>query len=231
MGYSDFSLDQLLQALDNLTQISGDITDIISFISTLLSLGLSGITLLGTIITAVVTSIITLISLIFHALPIFRLSRKMGRKSAWFAWIPFFGFRMYALCAIPGAQPLRLYKDKWVIKNRNLSFWIYYLILLGGNAIITLLITILGVIPVLGQTIAPLTTLLYMLPAFICGYIRFLYIKDVLDIFKEDKKSNTITSIIIVLLDHFVTGGLARTFYLYTLWNREPIPTETVDSL
>lgn len=220
-------------SFDELIEILEDIYEILFIGGNIASLGISGIVFLIGILSALFAFLLSVLVYVLEAIPVFRLGRKMGRWSAWLAWIPIFGsyFRTYALCDIPGNHPVHLLKDKLVIKSRTASFGIYLLILLGGNTIITLLITMIGVIPIIGQIIAPLSTLLYMLPAAVCTYFEYIYLKDVLDIFKENKKSNIITSIIITLLDTFVTFGFARTVFLYTLWNRSPLRTETVDSL
>ena len=220
-------------SFDELIEILEDIYEILFIGGNIASLGISGIVFLIGILSALFAFLLSVLVYVLEAIPVFRLGRKMGKWSAWLAWIPIFGsyFRTYALCDIPGNHPVHLLKDKLVIKSRAASFGIYLLILLGGNTIITLVITMIGVIPIIGQIIAPLSTLLYMLPAAVCTYFEYIYLKDVLDIFKENKKSNIITSIVITLLDTFVTFGFARTVFLYTLWNRSPLRTETVDSL
>lgn len=220
-------------SLDELIEILEDIYEVLFIGGNIASLGISGIVFLIGILSALFAFLFSVLVYVLEAIPVFRLGWKMGRTSAWLAWIPVFGsyFRTYILCDIPGKKSVALLKDKLMIKSRAASFGIYLLILLGGNTLITLMITILGVIPVIGQIIAPLTTLLYLLPAVVCAYMEYIYLKDVLNLFKDNKKSNIIASIIVTLLDTFVTFGIARTVFLYTLWNREPIPTETVDSL
>ena len=95
----------------------------------------------------------------------------------------------------------------------------------------------LGLIPVVGPI---LFFGVYILGAFLCmilnyviiityGLIRYVYLRDVLDIFKADKDTNNTTSILITLIDIFATGGFARIIFLYTLINRDPIPEKVME--
>lgn len=225
------------EGLENLGNSLEQIIQSLYIFKYLAELGLSGavflIGIIATILAAFVLGIIALLEYVFETLPVYRLARKAGRKSAILAWCPIFHeyFLAYVICDIPGDQPVRFITDKLSLKKRIHSYGIYILIFLGGNAIITSLISFLGIVPVIGQTLAPLATALYILPAAICTLFEYIYLKDILDIFKEDKKSNIITAIIITLLDALVTFGYARTIYLYTLWNKSPLPTEPADHL
>ena len=191
-----------------------------------------------------------LISLATHfaeAIPLYKLAKKMDRKNAALVWIPVFGsyFRLYTLMNIASGKDFVL-TQKIRTDKRHLSF----LAGVGTELIIKfvimpILMTILtfsaflGLIPVVGPI---LFFGIYILGAFLCmilnyaiiityALIRYVYLRDVLDIFKADKDTNNTTSILITLIDIFATGGFARIIFLYTIMNRDPIPEEITDEI
>lgn len=172
-----------------------------------------------------VALLVGLLFYIFEAFPIYKLAKKTGRKMAWLAWIPIFGvyFRTYVLADIAGDKELVIIPEKVVIKNRQTSFWIYLGISVLGPVVIGILTTILSLIPVIGWFISMFTTLLVFVPVICTAFMEYAYLRDVLDIFKEDKKANNTAAIVVTALDAAITGGLARLIYLYTILKCEPI--------
>lgn len=193
-------------------------------------LGIFGVMLMaaiiGAIISAVVSFITTLIIWLVEAFPTYKLAKKVGCNKAFLAWIPILGnyFRMYVLVTMVEDTPFELFGGKIKIENRSLSFWLYVAISYFGVALITALVSLLTVIPVIGTVIGSISSLLYLLPPVVTGLMEYVYLKDVLDLFKEDKKSNSTASIVVTVLDSFVTFGLARAIFLCTMLKTEPLP-------
>lgn len=190
------------------------------------------------IIVLVITLILSAAIYVAEAFPLYKLAKKTDRKNAWFAWMPIFGayFRLYTLMDIAGDKEVVLFSEKYTIKNRPKS----YLIFVGGSLALNLVIVsvillsmLLLLIPIVGIIIfvivVTIASLLSYVSTIALAVIRYIYFKDVLDIFREDKSENNLIAILVVLIDLFVTGGLARIIFLYTLINRDPIPEETME--
>lgn len=197
-------------------------------------LGLTGAILVGAIIVAIATAVVgfvvSLVVFILEAIPLYKISRKMGRKNAWLvwlSWLPVIGgyFSAYVLADIPGDKPVKLV-GKVEIKSRSMSFWMYTGIGLFGSALITAVIGIINVVPVIGQIVGAFASLLYLVPAVAMAWLEYVYLRDVLDIFSPDRKANNTAAIVVAVLDALVTFGLARAFYLYTVMNKAPLPRE-----
>lgn len=197
-------------------------------------LGVAGVIFIGgliaSLVTAVVTALVTLLLFILEAVPLYKISKRMHRKHAWLvwlAWIPVVGpyINTYVLADVCGQKPVKLIKD-FRIESRLTAFLIFAGISLFGAAIITAIIGIVNVIPGLGQLIGAIGTLLYFVPPVAAGWIEYAFLRDVLDIFKADKKSNQIAAIVITAVDTLVTFGLARAVYLYTVMNKQPLPAQ-----
>jgi hypothetical protein len=100
-----------------------------------------------------------------------------------------------------------------------------------GNTLITMLVAILNVIPGLGQILSALSTLLYLAPYVAVAFMNYVFFRDILDCFNEDKKSNVATSVVITLLDELVTQGLVRFVYYIILLFKDPLPQKTVEAV
>lgn len=214
MGNSTESLDSLgefLESLYNVLFYGGSIAEL-------------GIGLVALIVGAIVAVLSSVLLYVATSLPHYRLAKKMGYKHAWLAWIPIDLVRIYMLCNIVGPKTFSLFGDKFKTENRTLSFWAYLGVDVFGDVIVWLLFFILNLIPFIGQILSGFTFLLNTVPAVIQGLILYVYMRDILDIFQENKKTNNIIAIVIAVLDSLVTGGLARTIYLYALWNKNPLP-------
>lgn len=194
-------------------------------------LGVAGVALLVSVIVAVVSAVfgfcVSLLVFLLEAIPLYKIANKVGRKKAWLvwlSWLPVIGqyLSTYVLSDIPGNKPLVL-TEKVVIKDRLMSFWLHIGIGLFGSALITTLIGVLNLIPVLGQVAGALSAFLYLVPPIASAWIEYAYLRDVLNIFREDEHANRTAAIVVAVLDALVTFGLARAFYLYTVMNKEPL--------
>ncbi|MBQ6823608.1 MAG: hypothetical protein IJP27_03055 [Clostridia bacterium] len=190
-------------------------------------MSISGIILLIAVIGAICSAVFSLIVWILEAVPVYKLAKKAGRKWAMLAWVPIFGsyFRLYVLTDIPGNQELTFFgSEKFKISSRPLSFWIYVGIKVFGTGLITALIGILNLIPIIGQIIGGISSLLYLVPAAACGIMEYAYLRDVLNLFKPDQKANRTAAIVVTVLDSLATLGFARVIYLYTVLKYNPLP-------
>lgn len=186
-------------------------------------LGIAGAILMATIIvsivTAVVSFLVTVILWILEAIPLYKLSKKTNRKYAWLAWVPILGnyFRMYVLADIPGDKPFSVASRSI---SRNMAFWIYIGIDLFGVALVNVIVAIINFfIPVVGL----LALAFNLLPLVCAGFMEYIFLKDVLDVFKADQKSSNVAAIVITVLDNLVTLGFARLVFLYTLLKYTPL--------
>ena len=192
-------------------------------------LGIAGVVLVWGLIVAVVgfcvSTFLSVLRWVLEAYPTYKLAKKVGYAHAYLAWIPIFGSycRLFVLAGMPGDRPFEAF-GKFKMKSRGLAFWLYLAIVVFGGTLITAIIGILNVIPIIGQVIGTFTSLLYLLPWAITTVMEYVFLKDVLDLFKEDEKANRTASIVVTLLDSLATFGFARTIYLYTLLKRDPLP-------
>ncbi len=190
----------------------------------LADLGITGIILLISIITAVVGFIFAVVQYLLASFPVYKLAKKLGRKHAILAWIPVLPqyFRMYVIADMAGDKAVSVFNGKITLKNRFTSFWIYLCIAICGNTIVDVLSLFLNFIPGLGMLLSLATTILSLAPTFITALFEYAYFRDMLNIFKADKKSNNTTAIVITVLDVFLFGW-AKVVYLYTMLKLEPI--------
>lgn len=210
------------------TQVE-DLYALVLAIFGLTELGIVGVVfawgIVVSIFSFIATLVVTIVLYLLEAIPLFVLSRKAKRPSAWLVWVPFFPtyFRMYALCDIVGKKPLFLFSGKLVVENRALVFIAYLGILLFGNALVTVIMTFLNVIPGLGQIMSAMSTLLYLLPWVATAILEYVFLRDALDLFSTKRQNNMLAAIIITVLDNVGTFGFARTLYLYTMLGKKPL--------
>lgn len=218
---TNFSFDAIIEALE-------DVFEALHYGTGILNLGMMGIIMLCTIIGLLISLVVSVIVFILEAIPLYKLAKKTDRDRPWLAFIPIFGkyFRLYVLTDIPGKKPLYLLDDKIKIENRFLSFWYYVGIVIFGPTLISVVVGILQFLPLIGQILGAVISILYFAPAVASAIMEYGYLRDVANVFMADKKKNRTVSIIITVLDALVTGGFARVIYLYTMLNKEPIEAE-----
>ena len=190
-------------------------------------LGFAGVLFTIGIIMTILSFVLAIAIWIIEAIPLYKLAKKTARPMPWLAWVPFFSsyFRLYVIADIPGEKEVNLF-NKWKVADRRHAFWGYVGIRLFGGTLIGLLVAVCSfVIPLIGS----LSAVLYLVPAVATAIIEYIFLKDLLDVFKPDIKANNVTSIVITALDNTVTFGLARTVYLYTLLKLDPLPKGTGD--
>ncbi len=209
-----------IQDIIELIRESGDL---VTALANLLEMGIAGVILAVSIISFIASALFNLAVWILEAIPVYSISKKLGRPYAWLAWVPVFGaeFRLWVLCDMPANKPVVLFQNKGILRNRTSSFWIYLAIAYLGAAVISTLVAVISVfIPVIGS----LSAVLMLIPTVACAYFEYIYLRDVLDIFKPDKKSNSTNAIVVTVLDTLFTAGFARVFILYTIMKKKPLP-------
>lgn len=199
------------------------------------SLSVSTVLLLIGIIGAIISVMISITLFILGAIPVYQVAKKAGRKYAWLAWIPIFSsyFQTYVLNDVPGDKrfEVKIFNKEFTFENRFLLFWIYIGIGVFGKGLITAVIGILSVIPVVGQVAGATASLLYLVPSFVTGVIEYVYLRDVLDMFKEDRTSNQKVAFIVTILDKICTFGFARVVILYTIMKKDIRKEPVVDKI
>ncbi len=215
-------------SLNDVMDVLEEITYALELGTGFASLGVMGIMLIVAAITFIVALVIAIALYIVEAIPLYKLAKKHGRKYAWLAWMPIYGkfFRVWVLSDLVPDKEVVLIKDKYVVKDRQQSYWIYLGVDLLGGFVIGMIVFFVSFLPIIGSILGMFVYLLYLIPGVICAYIEYIYLKDLLDVYKEDQKKNQNTSIIVTVLDLFVTGGWARSIYLYTLLKLEPLPVK-----
>lgn len=242
-------LNEINELLTNISGLTGEYTSIGDMINDILT---NGTELAGST-AAMFATIIALIELLIHvvsstfgyivlvflaiiaflkflatylitAVPLSSIAKKAGCKKRYIAWIPFFQdlFCLYLLSRIPGKDDFQM--GKLHMEERNTSFLVYLLVHFFGSALLTVLIVIINIIPYLGQIIGAFSTVLYLIPTAVLTIIEFVYLRDVLDLFKPKKKNNRLMAWIVSILDSLVTSGWAKRLYLFTLLGKSPLP-------
>lgn len=195
--------------------------EFVNVIYSLLSGGLGVVAMLGTIITMAVTFLLTVAQWVLLALPLFALAKKTGRKWGWIAWIPVLGdyCRMFTLSDIPGDKEFVLF-GKLRIKSRFLTFWIWAGIALFGSLVWDVM---MGLITTFFPIGAMLTLLLSFVPDVALGFVEYVFLRDVLDMFKPDKKANSTWAIVATVVDAILPWRFVTTICLFMLMKCEPL--------
>lgn len=236
------SLDELIYVLEEISRIineaenaMGGIMEILSLLTSLMDSVIFTIGLVGTIISAVCSFVVAMVIFIIKAIPVYTLAKRKGRKRAWMAWIPIFPgyFRWYVMMDTAGDKPFQIFRGKISYQDRVMVFWVRVFIVLFGSKLVSALGIVLGFIPYIGSLGSMLAGIVYLALNVISGMIGFVFLRDVLDLYRPDKKANRIVSIVIVALDTLVTGGFAETLWLYLTMRNQPLPEEkpTVECL
>lgn len=224
---NEFTVQDFGDSLNAASNMAGDINSILESLASIFSFASVGVYAVFSILAIIFAGILALALYIFQSIPIYTLAKKVGLQHAWLAWIPFFHsfFRLFVLCEIAKDKPLDIKLFNFKFENRKFSFLTHLLIYVFGGTVVTTVVLIASfVVPVLGSV----SSVLSFLPMIACGIIEYAYFRDVLDIFKPDKKSNDTTAIVITVIDTLLFGDLIRSCYLYTLLKKEPLPEEVI---
>ena len=224
---NDIPISEIESALEQSSGMLGDIESIFSSIAGIFSIASMGVSAIFAIIAAIFAGIIAIAYFIFESIPVYSLAKKVGYKYAWLAWMPFFHdyCRIYVLCETAGNKPFVPNIGNFKIENRKMSFLVHVLIKYLGGAIVTSIVTIASaIIPFFGS----FSFILGLVPAAACALIEYVYLRDLLDIYKEDKKANNNAAMIVSVLDFVLIGDVIRTCYLYTIIKKQPLPVNEI---
>ena len=108
------------------------------------------------------------------------------------------------------------------------------IIYLVVGAVAGILIGVLALIPIIGQLLAAITPILYLVPQIVMAWLEYIYLRDTLDLFKPDQKGNRTFALIVAITDALVTFGLARGVCLMTIMGKKPLalqPEEPVEAV
>ena len=221
------SMSDLLSFLQDAELSLETIVQIIMAISTIITLAIPAVSFTWGIVIAVAGALVTALCFFIEAVPLFVVAKKTKNPLCWisfFAWIPVIGpyISVFLTAIIPDTPVHIFWKIK--IKSRILSYLIYLAFMFGGNLIITTLIGILALIPIIGQILSIITPILYLIPLFVVLYLRYVYIRDVLDMFKADRKRNNAFALIVAIVDTALPLNPARGVCLMTLMFKKPLP-------
>ena len=186
-----------------------------------------GVTFATFAVIFVVTLAIAMVLHYVEAIPVFKLAKKNGIGYAWVALIPIKLCSTFVLSAIPGEREINLF-GKFKLKNMS-AIIIYLCVYLIGVPVVTLISGliggVLGLIPILGIILAAIVGfILGLVPAVAIVVLEYAFLKDVIDIYNEDKNANRTTSLIVTITDCFFY--IVRGIYLWTLLKKEPVASK-----
>lgn len=179
------------------------------------------------IVFAIIVGVLLLCSIalyIFNAVVVTKLAKKADYKYGALVWIPFVQeiIIKWVLMDMAGDKPFSLFGGKITFKDRKISFYI----LLGISVVNSILGVIIGVvssIPVVGVILYLIGMIILYALTYASKLIDYVYLRDVGEIFKENKDGNRTVSIVVTVVDALITGTLARTIYLATMLKCQPV--------
>ena len=172
-------MSDIMELFDFLTEQTGiDFFDDLKDLFGSLDSGVIATIMAVTIVAAVLIAIVSLATYIVQAWGLYQMAKKVGYRKAWLAWIP------YANHWLMFNLPTKEYKVLAVNKilSRNLAFWIYIAISVGGGY----LMAIIGAIPYIGQFIAVLGRLVILVATI---FMIFPMYKDMFLMYYEDSNA------------------------------------------
>ena len=171
-----------------------------------------------------------------EAIPVFMIAKKLGRPKPWLAWlflIPVAGpfLLQYAIMDLAGDKPFAL-GDKIKFAKRSTSWLIWVGVTLGGTLLAVVLALVLGLIPFVGPFLAVLVWMPIMLIIVaVAVVVNFVHLRDVLELYYEEKQTCMILSLAICIGDVVCTGGLAEIVLLWLIAFREPLAASEEETL
>jgi phage-related protein len=212
-----------------LAAIIGLISVVGSAIASILGIASTAFTVIFTVVVAVVAVLLLFLEYLGIAIPLFIIGRKVKCKFAWLAWVPVGQslFAIFVMWKISGKEEFEFWNGKIRIRQGIFAVLGYVIISTLGSAIVTFIVAILNVIPGFGQIASLLATLLYYVPAILTAIMEYVYLRDVIRVFKADDKKCRNHAIIVVILDNLLTFGWARCFYLLSMARMKPLPRES----
>lgn len=224
LSQADVSIENVESILASIVAIFGSVAAVFS------TLGAAGALVVG-IIVAVISFLLAIIWHFVQAIPIYKLAKKTNTKGAALALIPIPFFyldellRTFVFVKTAGGKEVKIV-GKFKIDSRILSYFIWLGIFLFGNMLWDTVMYILTGIT--GGLLTPLSFVLSYVPNVALAWLEYAFLRDVLDIFDENKKKNNTVAIVVSVIDAILPFRFARTVYLYFILRKKPITEELV---
>lgn len=217
-------IDSTASAMGGASSFFYGISAMLTAITSFLGFIISGVGLVLLFIASVLTLIVIVVFYFFRAIPTYKFAKKHGLGCALLAFVPVFGeyCRMFILWKCGGREEFTVFNKKLNIKQGLYVFFGFTLIDLFGFFIIGFIVGFLNILPGLGQLLSLVSNLLYIVPAAVTGIVKFVYLRDLLGIYKPDEKANITCAIVLSVLDS-ICFGLVIPGYLFTLLKKEPL--------
>ena len=191
---------------------------------------------------------------LLNAIPLYKIGKKLGYDKNFLPWIPVLSsfFQLYMLSDLPGIKSFSIFPklDRYLkIDTRKKSFLVYIILYCVGMAVSFAFSGISEIVSVILSHITAeylnegLSAVLYILSAGIdiiafivpsilslilavyTAAVIYVYLRDLINIFRPDRASNERTAMVVAVLNS-VTSGLALPIYLCYLSRFEPLPEE-----
>ncbi len=183
---------------------------------------------------------------VLNALPLYRIGKKLGYDKCFLPWIPVPLIPFFVLGDLPGRKDFTVSPkfDKFLkIGTRKKSYIVYivlyvlYIALIMIAAFGMMIFPILMGAGVLAEELAiglmMIYMLIYMAFAFLSAGVftalaiiyYYVYLRDLIDIFKPDRESNRTLALILAITNMFASG-LVIPIYLLVLSKSDPLPEE-----
>lgn len=161
---------------------------------------------------------------ILEGIALNQMAKSRPVKCLWLNWIPHvveYVCKNYIFAQMSYEDSFRLFGGRLTIKNKFVPFWIY----LGVYATIWLasfVNMLLSWIPILGFIVLAVFLLVSIIGSTVLGFIEFVYLRDLLNVYKPDQKANVSTAIWLTILN-YPTFGLVRAIYIFRMRNDLPL--------
>jgi hypothetical protein len=161
---------------------------------------------------------------ILEGIALNQMAKLRPAKNLWLNWIPYaveYACKNYIFAQMSNEDSFRLFGGRLTFKNKLVPFWIY----LGvyATVMLTSFVSILiSWIPILGFVVLAFYLLVVLIGMPILGFIEFVYLRDLLNVYKPDRKANVTTAILLTIFN-YPTFGLARAIYLFRMKNDLPL--------
>ena len=242
--FSDFasavnSVDGLVEGftvfMQTLEEILATALTLLETVSATLATAWWVVLLVVGIVTAVLPVVVVAVTEIgkylLTAVPVYTLAKKTKSSYAGLAWIPFFQdlFCLYLMREIADRPDFQLW-GKLRIRKGIILFWVYIGVYFLGPTLITAWLAAVNSIPMFGQIVGAFSSFLYLLPLIICAVIEYVYLRDVINRFCENEKTNRVHAFAVTFIDAILLVfpfGLIKSIYLFFLmWKKPRYPSD-----
>lgn len=183
---------------------------------------------------------------VLNALPLYKIGKKLGYDKLFLPWIPVSIIPFFVLGDLPGRKDFTVSPkiDRFLkIGTRKKSYILYIVLYVLFLAFVMISSCAMMVFPflmeagVLAEELAIILMLAYMFIYIAVVFLSagvftalsityyYVYLRDLLDIFKPDRSSNKTLALILAITNNFASG-LVVPIYLLILSKSDPLPEE-----